>query len=135
MAIDTTSDSYVYNPIRTVNGNACPVPSAFSYTLSDISESDAGRTEDLIMHKKRAGQAYQIALQWDAPDFATATQILQLFQDEYFTVLFYDIFTGTWRTDTFYAGDRKATMYSCVLGRWESVSLDIIRRYGDELEA
>ena len=39
-----------------VNGVDCPTPSAFGWSLQDISAADSGRTEDGLMHKNRIAQ-------------------------------------------------------------------------------
>ena len=49
-----------YNPIRSVNGVAVKSPSTYKWKLEDLSASDAGRTEDTVMDKKRIGQVIGI---------------------------------------------------------------------------
>lgn len=51
-----------YNPIRSVNGKAVKCPSGYKYSLNDISASDAGRTEDTNMDKKRIGQCVKLEM-------------------------------------------------------------------------
>ena len=42
-----------FNPIKSVDGKACRCPSSYQWKLADVSASDAGRTEDTVMHKNR----------------------------------------------------------------------------------
>ena len=39
------------NPIRSVDGRVCKCPSTYEWTQEDLSNSEAGRTEDGLMHK------------------------------------------------------------------------------------
>jgi len=121
-----------FNPIKRIKkGNnwiTVPVPSGYNYVLEDVSESDAGRTEDAVMHKKRIGRVRALELQWDYQSTATMSQILQAFDDEYYQVEFWDVLSGTWATSTFYTGNRSTPMYSGVLDIWNELKFKIIER-------
>lgn len=120
------------NPIASVDGVTVPCPSSYKYDLQDISDSDAGRTEDTNMDKKRLGQCVKIELTWKYVDTATASEILQAFNPEYIDVNYLDLLSGNYRTSEFYVGDRSAPMYNATLGLWESVAFNIIERKGVE---
>lgn len=112
-----------------VNGVACPCPSQFGWSLSDISASDSGRTEDGLMHKNRIGQKEKIQLSWNAPKPDKASTILQMFSPEYFDVTYRSPLTNSVVTKTFYRGDQSASTYWwCNGGLFESISFDIIER-------
>lgn len=115
-----------YNPIKSVNGVQIPVPSSYKYILSDISASDAGRTEDMEMHKNRLGQYRKLELEWSGVDLATVSQVLQAFNAETFTVEFLDAYTGNYQTSEFYAGDRSSPLYNAKMGLWENLAFNII---------
>lgn len=131
------------SPIRWVSSVASPStsqrtyvrsPSAYQYDLQDVSESDAGRTEDGKMHKKRIGQVCKISMSWNNIDTATVSTILQMFNPEYLYVNYLDAYTGTYRTDYFYVGDRSAPLYTNyntdgtqVRGLWSNVAFNLIR--------
>lgn len=109
-------------------------PSAYQYDLEDVSESDAGRTEDGKMHKKRIGQVCKLELQWNNIDTATVSTLLQMFQPEYLYANYLDAYTGTYRTDYFYVGNRASPMYTnynttstSVKGLWSNVAFNLIR--------
>lgn len=109
-------------------------PSAYQYDLQDVSESDAGRTEDGMMHKKRIGQVCKISMSWNNITTSDVSTLLKMFQPEYLYVNYLDAYTGTYRTDYFYVGDRAAPMYtnynttsSTVKGLWSNVAFNLIR--------
>lgn len=120
------------NPIQSVNGATIPCPSSYTYKLSDVSAPDAGRTEDTTMDKMRIGQCVHLELSWAYLTTAEVAQVLTAFNPEYFTVTYLDAMRGTYRTSTFYAGDRSAPMYNNTVGRWTNVSFNIIERSGRE---
>lgn len=119
------------NPITSVDGVAVPCPSKYQYDLQDISDSDAGRTEDTKMHKKRIGQCVKIELAWNYVTTAQLSTILQAFNPEYISVRYLDGLNGAYRTSEFYVGDRTAPMYNADRGLWENVSFNIIERSGE----
>lgn len=119
-----------YNPIRSVNGNAIKCPSSYLWKLEDVSASDAGRTEDIVMHKKRIGQVVALELSWKNVSTAEVSEILQAFNPEYITVCYLDAMQGKYITSEFYVGNRSAPMYNSFKGLWSNVSFNIIERSG-----
>lgn len=120
------------NPIISVDGKSVPSPSTFVWSLSDVSADDAGRTEDMTMHKKRKGQAVTLQLSWRYITTEVASQILKAFNPEYINVEYIDPYEGKEITKTFYVGDRNAPMYNGALDLWEEVSFTIIQRTPDK---
>lgn len=119
-----------YNPIRAVDGVAIKCPSSYQWKLQDISQSDAGRTEDTVMDKKRIGQCVKLELQWRNITTAEAADILKRFNPEYVTVTYLDAMQGQYLTKEFYVGDRSAPLYNCQKGIWSNISFNIIERSG-----
>ena len=119
-----------YNPIKSVDGAAVKCPSGYQWKLQDISDSDAGRTEDTVMDKKRIGQCVKLELEWQNITTAEASKILQQFNPEYITVCYLDAMQGKYVTSEFYVGDRSAPMYNCRKGLWSNISFNIIERSG-----
>lgn len=119
-----------FNPIRSVDGVQIPVPSSYQYILSDISASDAGRTEDTQMQKLRLGQYRKIELAWKALETSEVSQILQAFNKEYLVIEFLDAYFGEYRTSEFYVGDRTSPLYNAKMGLWDGLSFNIIERTG-----
>ena len=115
------------NFVFKVNGTDCPTPSAFGWSLQDISAADSGRTEDGIMHKNKIAQKEKIQLSWNAPDSAKTAQILQLFQPEYFELTYRSPLANAIVTKTFYRGDASAATYWWRNnGLFETISFDVI---------
>lgn len=129
-----------YNPIAWVaaytggdipsSGTAVACPSKYQYQLQDISQADAGRTEDTTMHKLRLGQCAKILLEWQNISGSVASSVLQAFNSEYIAVNFLDPYFNAYRTSIFYVGDRTAPLYNARLGIWSNVSFNIIERTG-----
>ena len=117
-----------YNPIETIDGAYVRSPSVFQWALQDVSASDAGRTEDALMHKKRIAQKVKLTLAWNNIDTDDASAILNAFNPEYISVKYLDPKEGEYVTKTFYVGDRSAPAYSTRLGVWQNVSFNIIEQ-------
>ena len=122
------------NPIRTVDNAYIPVPSSYQVEYNDVSQPDAGRTEDGTMHKLRLGTARKISLEWQNILSAPAQEVLAAFTPEYVTVQFKNPLTNDYKTDVFYVGDRSAKMIgnnlpvSATGGAVYTVSLNLIER-------
>lgn len=119
-----------YNPIKSVSGVAVKSPSAYKWKLEDLSASDAGRTEDTVMDKKRIGQLVGIELQWNKVSIADASIILKQFNPEYIWVEYLDAMEGDYVEAQFYVGDRSAPLYNGELGLWDNIAFNLIRRSG-----
>lgn len=122
-----------FNPIKRIrpqggNWQTVPIPSSYNYILEDVSEPDAGRTEDAKMHKKTIGRVRALELEWAYPSTDKVSQILQAFDTEYYDVEFWDALTGTWATSIFYTGNRSVPMYSGILDIWTNIKFKIVER-------
>lgn len=118
-----------YNPIQSVGGTTIPCPSSYQWNLSDVSDNDAGRTEDTIMHKMMIGQKVHLELAWQNVTTAQASTILKAFnRTEYFAVNYLDPMEGGYQTKTFYVGDRSVPCYNSFLGLWSNVAFNIIEQ-------
>lgn len=118
------------NPIRSVDGKSVKCPSSYLWKLEDVSASDAGRTEDTLMHKKRIGQLVGIELSWQNIPTSDVSAILTAFNPEYIQVCYLDAMKGTYVTSEFYVGNRSAPMYNAAKGLWQNVSFNLIERSG-----
>lgn len=119
------------NPIYTVDGKFVPSPSSpsgYQWSLQDVSASDAGRTEDALMHKKRIAQKVKLQLSWQNIPTEKASIILNAFDPEYIEVCYLDPKVGGYVTKTFYVGDRTTPMYNSTLNLWSNVSFNIIEQ-------
>lgn len=116
------------NPIRSVNGRACKCPSTYEWTQEDLSNKDAGRTEDGLMHKNRIRSADSFSLSWVYLTTAELETILDIFSPEYIEVEHLNPRYGGYVTKTFYVGNRSAPLYNAELDKWTNVSFNIIER-------
>lgn len=91
-----------------VNGVPIKCPSTFSYGLQDISASNAGRTQDSVMHKERVAQKVKISLVWNGLTWSETSTLMRIFNPEYITVTYPDMLQGTYVTKQFYTGDKEA---------------------------
>lgn len=120
----------IYNPIRSVDGHSIPCPSSYQWKLEDISASDAGRTEDTVMDKKRIGQVVGIELSWQNISIEDASVVLKAFNPEYINVCYLDAMEGKYVTSEFYVGNRTSPLYNSQLGIWSKISFNLIERSG-----
>lgn len=113
-----------------VNGTAIKTPSSMTIGFQDVSNSDAGRTQDAIMHKNLVARKRTISLSWNGVTQTEAHTILQAFYPEYFNVTYYDPLDGATVTRTFYSGDKSAPVKIWTVNnkRYESISFEIIER-------
>lgn len=116
-----------FNPLRTINGNYVKTPTSYTWDEQDISQSDAGRTEDGLMWKKRIRRAVKLNLDWKNISLQEASDILKLFENEYLSVNYLDVKQGGYQTKTFYVGDRTAPAYNVKLNVW-TVGFNLIER-------
>lgn len=118
------------NNMLLVDGVKIKTPSTFSWGLQDVSSSDAGRTQDALMHKNRIAQKRKIDLAWAMPTPEEAHAILVAFNPEYINVTYWDPLAGGRITKTFYTGDKTAPVKIWTVNnkRYESISFNIIER-------
>ena len=118
------------NPLRSVDGSPVLCPTTYQWSLEDISAADAGRTEDVAMHKKRIGQVVKLELTWEFITTEQVSDILQAFDPEYIKVCYLDPKQGKFVTSEFYVGNRTAPMFNAKQGLWDNLAFNIIERYG-----
>lgn len=121
------------NPIASIGstssvGTLVKCPCSYQWDLQDISASDAGRTEDGLMHKNRVAQKVKLSLAWWGLTTAEASAVLSAFNAEYLYVRYLDPRVGGFTTKYFYVGDRSAPLYNASHGLWENISFNIIER-------
>ena len=92
-----------------VNGVLMPCPSLYEWNLHDISDADAGRTQDALMHKNRIAQKRELKLAWSYKEWDEVAPIISAFNPEYVTVTYPDMLTGNYRSGTFYRSDPVVT--------------------------
>lgn len=116
------------NPIRKVDGKDCPCPASLTWTCEDVSNAEAGRTEDGLMHKNTIRAVRSLELAWNYITTEEVQSILSVFKGEYHTVEYLDPEVGGYTTKTFYVGNRSSPMYNAEIDLWENISFNIIER-------
>ena len=111
-----------------INGSYIPDPSSLQWGIQSVSDSNAGRTTDGLMHVNLITRKRKLELEWVGVSFAVASEILQAVNPETFSVTYRDALTNTDLTKTFYVGDRTAMVYSYSDGykRYQNVAFNII---------
>ena len=129
------ADGNLYPITRVKNGNTyynvpswIPCPSSYSWKLSDVSASDAGRTEDAIMHRKYVARKRHLELEWQNVSRQDAYRILKAFSttEDYITITYWDVLENAYAERNFYAGDRESPTYNMALGIQSSVKFNVI---------
>lgn len=112
-----------------VDGVEVPDPSEMTWGESDISSSDAGRTQDNKMHKNRTGSKVTLQLAWWNKSPEDTQKILQAFYPEYIVVKYWDARVGQ-TTKEFYSGDKSAPVKYWTVNkkRYQKISFSIIER-------
>lgn len=108
-----------------------PPVSRFKYILHDISREDAGRTEDMVMHKNRIGQSVELELGWSYLTFEQASRVLTAFNSEYVEIQYLDPMKNAPRTYTFYVADREMPIYNHTLSLTGEFTITCISKRGD----
>ena len=113
-----------------VDGTVVKCPSAMTWGLQDVSKSDAGRTNNALMHKNRIAQKRTISLTWNGLTRQECHKLVKAFNPEYISVRYYDPLDGELSTRTFYVGDRTAPVAIWFKDKkiYQNLSFDIIER-------
>lgn len=110
------------------NGVTIVAPASYDYDWEDISKSNAGRTEDIEMHKNRIGRVKSISLAWSAITFTDCAGICAAFNSEYFYVKFFDVASFAFITKQFYTGNVSASLKNTSTGKVDSLSFKIVTK-------
>lgn len=119
-----------HNSMIAVNNVWIKTPSTIEWSINDVSNSDAGRTQNGLMHKNRVTRKRKMVLKWSSPTKNEAAAILSAFSSEYFNVTYFDPLANTTQTRTFYSGDQSAPFKTWTANnkRYTEISFDIIER-------
>lgn len=116
------------NRLIVVDGVTLPQPYVYQWSLQDVSDSDSGRTEDVLFHKNRVGQKRKIQLGWRGKSTSETSLILSAFNPEYISVRYFDLMDNQYETRQFYVGDREGSVKLWWVGRHliDTISFNII---------
>ena len=92
-----------------INGTAFPYPDKDSGLQTVSTLVNAARTADGVMRGEKIGRDQsKIELTWNVLTPEVWSQMLQEFNDFYFSIRYIDMVTNDWITRKFYVGDRSA---------------------------
>lgn len=117
-----------------VGGTRLKSPAEFQWGWQQVSDQNAGRTQDTTMHVNRIGIKRKLELEWQNLTPQETYEILQVFQPEYIRVTYHDPLDSpdpdAMSTRTFYTGDKSAPIYSWYIGgeRYEKLTFNLIER-------
>lgn len=116
-----------------VNGAPIPEPSAYTWSLMDLSSEQSGRDLTGQMTKDIVAQKRTLQLSWNFLTFEQASTLLKAVNGSpFFSVTYPDAMDGAPATRTFYVGDRTAPCYSLNYELscygWAGVSFQFIER-------
>lgn len=107
-----------------------PTPHGITWGSSDVSSSDAGRTNDAnaTMHVNRITTKRKLGLSWKNLDGPQTKAVLQAFRPEYVWVRYHDPEEDEYVIRQFYTGDKSAPVRQITMGgiEYETVSFNII---------
>lgn len=114
---------------RIIGGTIIPAaPSGYDFNTEDISKSNAGRTQDLTMHKNRIGRVKAVSLTFSNIPFSDASVIVKAFKPEYIYAEYLDGEDGIWVTAGFYTGKISMTGPNTKTMKWDNLSFQITTR-------
>ena len=104
--------------------------SMFKWKKSVVYAKNAGRTQDVKMHKNRIAKKRTLSLGWVNLTKTQITAILQAFDPEYVMVTYWDPLEGRDVTREFYTGDMEADVKWRAKGleRFSTLDFDVIER-------
>lgn len=95
-----------------INDIAFPYPDKDSGLQTVATLVSSARTADGVMRGEKIGRdVSKIELTWNVLTPEKWSQMLQQFENFYFTIRYIDMVTNDWTTRRFYVGDRSAKPY------------------------
>ena len=100
--------------LLTVDGVALPNPSVYDTTYADLDSSNSYTSETGILNRDMIrGNHRTIAVEWTKLNLSELQTILRSVSDDStlkasFTLVYFDLFSGTFKSGQFYASDRGA---------------------------
>lgn len=110
-----------------------PTPTGLEVQVEDVSRSDAGRTEDVTMHKNRIGRTARFDVSYKNTNTEKVTTALTLVKPEYFSTIYMDLeLGGVYVCAPMYRGNPKASVYNGANDIWSNCAFPIITQRGTE---
>jgi predicted molibdopterin-dependent oxidoreductase YjgC len=111
-----------------VGGVALPTPSDLQVGVMMISKSERNANGTMIIEK--IAEKIKLAISYNYLSPSDLSSVLNAISPAFFNVTYLDPRTNTFKTSSFYTGDRNAAMIDFVSGvpRYKDVKFDLIER-------
>ncbi len=111
-----------------VNGVDLPTPSEYNFGMMDITNAERNAKGTMII--ERIASKVKISIKYKFCDASKMSQILQATQPIYYNVTYLDPVSNTYKTGSFYNGDRNLGMIDFKNGvpRYKDLQFDFIER-------
>lgn len=111
------------------NGVEIAQPIEYKPNLATTSTEDSDRDQSLVMNNTPIGTVVSYSLKWEDLTAEEVSQILsQVLNKSSFSVHYFDIISGQWKTDEFYANNFSASAFSLKEGEegYDELSFNIV---------
>jgi len=111
------------------NGVEIAQPIEYKPNLATTSTEDSDRDQSLVMNNTPIGTVVSYSLRWEDLTAEEVSQILsQVLNKSSFSVHYFDIISGQWKTDEFYASNFSASAFSLKEGEegYDELSFNIV---------
>ena len=114
----------------TINGVQVTQPAEVQYNRYDLDSEDSFRSLSGEMQRDRVATKVKLECRWNALTASQMAQLLQAMDDVFFSINYFDPYSGGYTTKTFYVGDRSAPVYSVAGGKviFKSFSANFIEK-------
>lgn len=111
-----------------INGVVLPTPSDYQIGIMDLSKAERNARGTMII--ERIATKRKIELSWNYLSKDDLSRVLRLVSSVFFTVEYIDPQENTWKTGTFYCGDRTAGALDYRNGviRYKDIKFNLIER-------
>jgi hypothetical protein len=111
-----------------IGGVALPTPSNVDVGIMDISKAE--RNANGLMIIERIAQKVKLSLSYNYLSAGDASTVLNAVSPVFYNVTYLDPRTNTYKTSSFYTGDRSLGMIDFINGvpRYKDVKFDLIER-------
>lgn len=111
-----------------VGGVALPTPSGYSSGIMDLTHSERNARGTMI--SEFIARKYKIEMVWNFIEADELSALLTAIDEQFFTVEYLDQKTNTYKTGTFYKGDRTIPLFDFLseVPRYKEVAMNFIER-------
>jgi hypothetical protein len=111
-----------------VGGVALPTPSGYKSGIQDLTHSERNARGTMI--SEFIARKYKIEMVWNFMEADDLSTLLTAIDAQFFSVTYLDQMTNTYKTGTFYKGDRSIPLFDFLseVPRYKEVGVNFIER-------